>query len=310
MPMPDSAIAEHVKNELIDQYVRLHPGVSKNEVATRCKNGQLVTDSISKIMADIESRSRIKDAQKSNAGVINEHINEYLCVEPDERYKQCQDSSKHSKTLVDFLFQSTKLPFGLTEKKQTLDFLKNRLAISGSAVRDLTHCKDQLAELMDNDSFKQSVLKTVMSQYLHSGASQLKAQVAIFNKEVELGNFYADKAKDLMKTSAGTIKDTIDNKTKILIRDVYALLIKSEMPKVDLTKLKQGHLNEALTKYEARLDMRIKQVQGIQMVIQLIESVLAELEKAEEEKKTKKEEKKSSGNRMAFAKKLFSKFGM
>lgn len=307
----NSPLTDHIKEELIEQYVKQNPGVSKNDVITKCKNGVLVTDSVANLLQDIQARNRVKSAAKSNQQIINEHINEYLCVEPDQRYKNCQQSVGHSKKIVDFLFNSSQMPFGILEKRGSLDFLKKRELQCAGAAREIIHGRKKLAELMESNEFAQSLLKTLVTQYLHGGAEQLKSQVSIYNKEVELGNFYVDKTKYLIKKSVELLKDNTDKKTRLLVRDVYALLIKSEVPKMELAKLDQGMLNSALEKYEKNLGIRAKQAQGIQMVVDIIEAILKELEEKEAAAKAAKKEKpkESSGNRMAFAKKLMSKFG-
>lgn len=304
-------LAEHIKEELIEQYVKQHPDVSKSDVVTKCRNGQLVTDSVANLMQDIQSRNKVKSAAKSNQQTINEHINEYLCVEPDQRYKNCQQSVGQSKKLIDFLFNSTQMPFGILEKRGAIDFLKKREMQCAAAAREIIHIRKKLAELMESNEFAQSLLKTLVTQYLHGGADQLKSQVSIYNKEVELGNFYVEKTKYLIKKSVDMLKDNTDKKTRLLVRDVYSFLVKSEVSKLDLAKLDQGQLNSALEKYEQKLSVRAKQAEGIQMVVDIIEAILKELEEKEAAAKAAKKEKKpeSGGNRMAFAKKLMGKFG-
>ncbi len=307
----NATLQEHIKEELIDQYVKQHPGVSKSDVITKCKNGQLVTDSVANMLEDLSSRNKVKSAARSNQQTINEHINEYLCVEPDERYKNCQQSVSQSKQIVDFLFNSAQMPFGILEKRGALDFLKKRELQCAGAAREIIHSKKKLTELMESNEFAQSLLKTLLTQYLHGGAEQLKSQVSIYNKEVELGNFYLEKTKYLIKKNVDKLKDNTDKKTRLLVRDVYSFLLKGDAKKLDLTQLNPGKLNDVLDKYEKNLGIRAKQAQGIQMVVNIIEAILKELEEKETAAKAAQKEKKDDGggNRMAFAKKLMGKFG-
>ncbi|MBI1387330.1 MAG: hypothetical protein GC154_02650 [bacterium] len=308
--MDSATLTNHIKDELITQYLRQHPGLSKSDVVTKCRNGQLVTDSVANLFKDMNLREKVKDAHKNQQDLINQHLDEYFTVDPSERYKAATESVGHSKKLINFLFQSTKLPFGLREKKENLDYLHKRERICANSARDAIHCREQLANLLDDDVCTNSLVKTLVCQLLNSGAAQLKSQAAIYNKEVELGNFYSDKVKNLIKDFATAIKTKSDQQTKLLIRDVYAFLLKNEMGKLDLTKINEGELNAALSRFESKLDKRSKQVLAIQAVVMMIEKIVAELEAEQEAAKPKKEDKPaSSGNRMAFAKKLMSKFG-
>ncbi|HOL94120.1 MAG TPA: hypothetical protein PLH79_07230, partial [bacterium] len=92
----DSSFLESLQKTLFSEYVRKHPEVDQDQLAARYVNGRIAIDTLTHIFQDAQVRRKFVEIQKSQKKVYEQHLEEFLCVDENERYTACMKSIKHS----------------------------------------------------------------------------------------------------------------------------------------------------------------------------------------------------------------------
>lgn len=297
-----SQAAEQMKEMLIAEYIRRNPGIKRAEVCTKLVNGRVVVETVSNVIHNCAGRIK----KRTTFTPQEQTMLKELAKSGDERYAACLDSVGSSKKYVDWLYESKFTAFGDREKVDTLEYLDKREQISGKRALDILSAKKKLIQLMkDKVQASKSMIQTLTMEYMQAVAGQLKAQGAIFNKEIDLGNSFTDHTEKFIQSKIKIAQPKLDQKSLIAIAKAYQIACSEKIAPLEIPKkIQTKEFAAALGKVKTNLTTLREQVQVLQKILEFMESLVEELMKAKGEDLTgeppKTDESGPSGPRMAF----------
>lgn len=280
-----SQAADQMKEMLITEYIRKHPGLKRSEVATKIVNGRVVIESVGNIIHNCASRIKKTILLTPQEQALLKEI----AKSGDERYAECLDSVGTSKKYAEWLCESRYTAFGERDKIETLEFLSNREQMSGRRALDILAIKKKLIQLMkDKVQASKSLIQTLTMEYMQAVAGQLKVQGAIFNKEVDLGNSFTKHTEKFIESKIKEAKPLLDERSLVTIAKAYQIAAGQKVHPLEIPqKIQTKEFAAALTQVKKNLSTLREQVQSLQKILGFMETLLAELAKSKGEDLTK-----------------------
>ncbi len=308
----NTVIAEKMKNAVVREYIKSHPGTRQEEVFAQYVNGKWVVQSVTKILGDIFKNHEIRNA------FSQQKLLEELDVEGDDRYRTCQDSVHNSKRIVDFLFQSRHTAFGLSERTGHLNFLSKEERFCAEAIYQ--YCKNikEIIDMMAEEKPLYKKMRLHVRVHFDTLQRQLKSQLNIFDREVTLNNEFSKFSQGFIESHYNELKSKIKSseKKKLLIdkvSKVYQILKKNGVVQIDgADKFTVDQLRKTLQELDQDMITRRMELDLIQKVIAALEKIVAVLEGSQKERPISKppnEKTSGSSHRMAFGNRLSKMFG-
>ncbi|MFB3786527.1 MAG: hypothetical protein ACE15F_09160 [bacterium] len=200
---------EHFRQSIINEFLKEHPGVKRDEVIEKIQNGQVVLDTVDNVFKEISKRERISESFK------DKKLYELLQIEQDDRYKACLASIRNSERIVHYLFTSNHAQFGLAEKNQTLNFLTHKERVCANWTANYYKATKDLFTLMINKHIVQPPkVKGLISLYFTALHQQLISQREIYKKELDLIELFSRFSKSFVQTNAKIIQAKIKSSPK------------------------------------------------------------------------------------------------
>lgn len=182
---------EEITKILIQEYCKQNPEVKESEVIIKCQDGVLVFTDIASVLAEMKIREGFQKALE-NAGKMY-HT---LAAHENQRWNDCIESTEHSKMMVDCLHSTPFHHFSPLEWQDIHNFLNHQEQICAKATIRLEECKKKLLESKKSGVNVQTPqIRGIVIEYLNWVIDQLKVMHDVYNKEVELGELFAKKAK-------------------------------------------------------------------------------------------------------------------
>ncbi|MFB3787937.1 MAG: hypothetical protein ACE15F_16380 [bacterium] len=310
----ESSFQESLQKTLFSEYVRKHPDVDQDQLAARYVNGRIAIDTIANIFQDAQVRRKFVEVQKSQKKVFAQHLEEFLCVDENERHAACLKSVKHSSRIIDYLFQSRYAGFDLIKKTEHLTYLRKKERICVTNAKDIIESKRKLANLVECQDRKTSLIQTLIGEYLEASLNQLKSQVSVLEREIDLGNQYSNYVKKFLQDNMENLSHHLEPKYVKAIAKIHAILAQKEIDILNIAKITPGQLNETLNQFTSQLDDKFEKLDALKNVITIVESVVEKIRQkqaAVPEDRSSKEDAPESGERgrrMVFATKILHKF--
>lgn len=309
----ETALSNSLQEQLVTEYVKNHPTVKRDEVIKKCVNGQVVLDSIQNAFRESQVKKNIQDAQRDSNKKYMEFLEEYILIDENDRYTNCLASVKYSQKIIDLLFLTNNKEFKLQDKQENLLFLKRKERQCARDVVDIIKYKKELVQQMNSTSTKRSAVTVLVHQYMQSLLSQLKCQLAIYNRETDLGgNFsgYVRKLSNLYLSMGGNF---IPDSSTAMIQKVISIIERGNQNKLDINKIPKGTLNQKLEEYEINLKQNRERLETFKKIVEVIEPLverLCQIAEQQNDSSSPNENKSSTetNKRMAFTTKLFSKW--
>ena len=299
-------LSDQIQDELVDEYLKKNPDVSRSEVVPRLVNGKVVIGTIKNFLTTFS-------AQKSSER-NRELAKMQIKVKDDERYKACKLSIKNCKKVVDFLFTARFGNFSLLDKNTHMKFIRKREQSIIMLAHDILGVKQELLQMMSGTKPAISTRsKELIKQYYQAVVDQLKCQHGIYTREHELGSRFTEQSRVYMKEHMKSVKSKLGPAMKKRMAQAYVLAKKmTDEEAAEPTKFDREMLEAVMAEMDGGLKKRRVQIQAIEKLVEFLEKLIEEMEKPEkpagsqpEKPKAKKKEKKSGG--MAFISKLFGK---
>ncbi len=293
--------AERMKEMLIREYVKSHPGVSESQVVVRSVNGKAVCDTIGNLLSNCSGTKSTIQRE-----LDHEALQAHLDSSEDQRYQSCLASIQSSQKLIDYLLTSPYTQFGEVEKKNNLDYLDRLQKISASRTQTVHYIKKAFMQMMEGTTNPTPVrVKSEITKYFKAVLDQLKAQGGIYKREFKLGNGFCSCVLKQMKTMLPQVKSQLDAATKRNVKGAYLLVKSEESKEAELNTENYKALKGTVDNLQVHLGKRQTQFTAIEKVVAFLEELVQQLEKAKVEQKPKEEPKPKKGRGMAFAAKLF-----
>ncbi|HQH71113.1 MAG TPA: hypothetical protein PK360_03435 [bacterium] len=309
----ETSFQESLQKTLFSEYVRKHPGTEQDQLAARYVNGRIAVDTIANIFQDAQVRRKFVEIQKSQKKIYTRHLEEFLCVDENERHSVCLKSIKHTNRIIDYLFQSRCAGFDLIKKTEHLAYLRKKERICAANAKDIIESKRKLANLVECQERKTPLIQTLIGEYLEASLNQLKSQVSILEREIELGNQYSNYVKKFLQDNMENLSNHLDPKYIKVIAKIHAILAQKEIDILNIAKITPGQLNETLNRYSNQLDDKFEQLDALKNVITIVESVVEKIQQKQAAfldggtRKDSTPEPGESGKRMVFATRLVQK---
>ncbi|MFH1741079.1 MAG: hypothetical protein ABIH23_18925 [bacterium] len=291
-----------LREELLREYLKAHPGVSRSQIVSRFKNGMVVFDTIDNVVGSISSQISRKQARDLLA--------KEQAVSTDERYQSCKISIRSCKDLVEFLFSRSFAGVTQLEKNDHINFLNQHEKMAVHHIHALHEIRKEFSEMLQADrSPSRSKTHDTVCRYTHGVLDQIKCQNRIYKREITLGNKLAVSAREFIKDNVPSVKSHLKLETRQKIATMYTLaktlsgqtVIKAAEPNVQA-------LEDALTETEAVLEKRRIQIEALEKVIEFVEKILEKIaQEIKEDSQPEKEPPKGKSLRMAFTTKRGSR---
>lgn len=311
----DEQLLKALKTDLFTEYRKKYPDIPEDQLTARFVNGRLAVDTLRDVFRDSRSRNRMAEVGQKARQILEKHIQEYIAIDETQRYQSCLNSVSKCKKIIDALFQAKLCQFDLAKKNEHLNYLRKKERFCSSEAYVILEKKRELIHLIKCEDKKESVLMTVITEYMEATLGQLKQMVSIFSREVDLGNQYTEYVKRLIKDHFKDLRAMMTGSSKMKVARIYAQLKNADMGKIDLAKISEGGLRDALAEYETRLNRRGKEIAVLGKVVEYLEKRIALLREKKplegegaEPLSARKPESPKSVNRMAFFSKMLSRF--
>ncbi len=293
--------AAEMKEMLISEYLKKNPGTRRNEVTTKLVNGRVVIETVGNVICNCSPKNKVSAFSPKEQSLLKQ-----LAAGGDERYAACLDSIGSSKKYVGWLHSAKFVPFGDIEKNETLEFLAKKDEVSGRRSLDILNVKKQLVLLMKAKvKASKSMVQTLTMEYMQAVQGQLKAQGAVFNREIDLGNSFTENVEKFIKDNIRIAQPKLDKKSLIDIAKAYQVASNQKIDPLDIPqKLDNKEFDKAINNVKDKLDKLREEFDNIQKLINFMEELVDQLLQSKDKDLTappaKEEKTGPSGPRMAF----------
>ncbi|RJP31139.1 MAG: hypothetical protein C4527_08235 [Candidatus Omnitrophota bacterium] len=285
--------AQQMKEAIIDEFLKKHPGVSRQQVITRTVNGRVIADTINNTFNVTQKQQAEKPQDAKLLGEIVRRGEEQLVAS--------LDSITCSKKYVDWLFSSPTTGFDEKEKNENIQFLEKREITAGNRAVDVHKVKINLTKVVASKSKATSSLaQTLVQEYLQAVLDQLKCQKSIFDRELVLGERFSTHTTSFIEKNLKTVQPQIKPTTVQALIKAYSILKNEKMEKMAITNPKNyQQFKTELDQFNKNLKSKREQLEAIQRLIHFIETILESMGNPPSEGNAKTKTP-SSSQRMAF----------
>lgn len=185
---------EKIRKALVYEYLKKHTGVREQDVVLACRNGELVFTEISQVLADVSLRNQSSQIFKQANVMFSE-----LAIHQDERWQDCVESVQHCIQMIDCLHSSLFACIGNEERAQQEKFVKSQERLCARiTVRLHEIAKEMKAAKSQGLAQVSSRTRSLVLAYLNHVIDQLHVLHSVLSREVELGDFFAEKTEDFI----------------------------------------------------------------------------------------------------------------
>lgn len=290
-----SFVADQMREEIIDDYLKKHPDVSRHEVVTKTVNGRIIVETVSNLF------NRIPEKKQPPLPPNYKKLLDKLGKGGDERYAASLDSVSTCRNYTEWLCDSSCTGFGEKDRDENNTFLDKREDQLGRKSVELLYVRKKFTDMMSSKTKpQQSLIQTLTMEYISAMLAQLKVQGSIYNKEVDLGELFSKSARDFLSQNIDNFRGAND-KVLMSIGKAFQFLKNESVQSVQLTgQAAKDHdaLRSSLDQLGDHLNQRRDQYQMIQQLINFLENMLESLQNPQAAPQ-KPDKQSGSSNRMA-----------
>jgi hypothetical protein len=280
--MPSSeykTASNEFREQAITNYLRLNPGVRRDQIVIRYVNGQVVCEDITLSFDNNPTGLPSFDAEQ--LGQLGKLENG-----GDKKYASSIQSLQACKQYVERMFKTNTFPFNKIDYDDHNDNILRKQYQTASCALDLSDFRKKLDwQKKDNADPSESVIRILMMEYFETSTSQLRCIESVYLKEAGLLNQYITFSEVFIKDTYVKLKDRLDEKSVNAIKKALSILKKSHLiiPKfpakddiIDKQELKI--YAERLHEFELKLIPRRTQLKPVFKLVTFLEATLKELE--------------------------------
>ncbi|MGI6457595.1 MAG: hypothetical protein ACOX5R_18530 [bacterium] len=274
--------SEEIRNALVEEYLRLHPDVKEQDVMLACIDGKLVFTHVAAVLSDLRVRKKFSQCLMQGKRLFSE-----LAIHHDKRWRECMDSTRHSKQVVDCLHSTHFNFFNDDQWNEQHMFLKRVEKNCARRTVILHEAKDKLGKIRLEEAKKRSPkARVAVIEYLNTIVEQLKSVQKAYEYELNIGDTFSDLSQKFIRKRLSMIKK---REIPFSLKDFSELYktLKGDK-KATLSSILDGHenillktknaLTRALEDMKENLEERRAQFQEIWEVISSLEQMVESLE--------------------------------
>ncbi len=290
--------AEQIKEGIINQYLKEHPGVHRSEIIAKTINGKILVGTIQETFKTMEGRNKLPDAKQ----IRDQKILDQLARGGDERYAESLQSISNSNQYIEWLSVSKNTGFSPQDKNDQEEYLNRQASICSARALDLHEAKRKFVQTLKGEMKpSRSAVNTILMEYLQAVFGQLKSQKAIFTREVELGDRFSHAVMQFFNTQFSSVHARPNPAAMRAIARSIAILRDNQIQVPDIKNPNDMKMfNGALCQLQEKLQKRREQFASLQQLIEFLEKAIEGLKASME---AEGEEKSPNGDyrRMAFS---------
>lgn len=291
-----SYAAQQMKEAIISDYLKKHPGVQRHEVLTKLVNGRYVVGTIEDVFKEMQGRRKGQIAQLNRRELLSE-----LSRGGDERYKDSLESIKNSERYIEWLSVSKFTGFSEQDKKEHTEFLHRQGSVCSKCALDLHDARAKFQETIQAEAkLSRSSINTLVLEYLQAVYGQLKAVRSIFKREVELGDWFANATMGFFTTQFSGIHTKPNPAAVRAIARAFAILRENHIAVPEIQSQQDVKtFDQSMIQLKEQLEKRRKQFEELNGILNFLEAVIEEL-RIGITASLNEEPAKDSSQRMAF----------
>ncbi len=186
---------EQITKILIQEYCKKNPDVNENEVIVKCQDGTLIFTDVAAVLAELKVRKNYQKALE-HAGKMYSS----LAAHENQRWKDCVESTEHTRMMIDCLHSSPFLYYTSNEWREIHEFLNEQEQLCAKITVYLEDCRIRLSQLKRDEIHNQFRSKrAVVVDFLNWVIEQLRVVHRVCKKEVEIGEHFAEKANQFIE---------------------------------------------------------------------------------------------------------------
>lgn len=290
--------AEQIKEGIINQYLKEHPGVQRSEIIAKTVNGKVLVGTIQETFKTMEGRNKLPDAKQ----IRNQKILDQLARGGDERYAECLQSISNSNQYIEWLSVSKNTGFSAQDKNDQEEYLNRQASVCSARALDLYEAKRKFVQTLKGEMKpSRSAVNTILMEYLQAVFGQLKSQKSIFTREVELGDRFSNAVMQFFNTQFSSVNARPNPAALRAIARSIAILRDNQIQVPEIENPNDMKIfNGALCQLKDKLQKRREQFTNLQQLIEFLEKAIEGLKASLQEQE---EEKSPNGDyrRMAFS---------
>ena len=278
-------VADELKELLIQEYLKTHMDVSREDLSLQCKNGKLVFEYVSDVFADTDKDRRIQKAQAQQDQFLRDIPLEDLVKSQDDRFQDCVLSAKKSKRILQFLSVSNAKSPSSLEKVRLFDRIGHGERSSITFAREIVDCKSRFMQLMDSRDVKatHSLVRTYILELLEATIGLIKTHCSLLKYETNVSNYFLDHTQHLIKKYFKTIKSHTSEKSLQTILKVYkSLETHGSITPLDVKNMNYEVFEATISQFRSLLDQKRNEIERLTKLVDFIEKLIMKVGNQEE----------------------------
>lgn len=295
-----SEVAEQMKEEIVQDFLKKHPGTKREEVVTKLVNGRVVVETIHTVFNKVsEKQKRDKILSKEDKLALKQ-----LKKGADERFSNTILSIKTTREYGEWLFHCTLIVFTQEEYDENNLFLDDKTKLLKRRSIDLMYVRKKFADCMKGSAKPSpSLVQTMTVEYVNALMEQLRVQGALFGQEIAIGGKFSNGVRCFITDNIDNFKD-VDDKILEYIGQAFKFLKNNNINPIHVTGKEEHKLLAAsLDTLDGKLQQRRKQFKQIMSLVDLLNTLVDHLKEVSlNEPKAPRQDGpvQKSGHRMAF----------
>lgn len=294
-----SKVTKEVREQIITNYLRQHPGIRRDQIVIRYENGKVVCEDITKSFED--KPSGLPGFDHAQLDILGKLENG-----GDKKYASGIQSLQASKEYGERLFKSNDCPFNKVDYEDNNDNLLRKQYQSAACALDVDQFKKKLdKQKQTNANPSEAVIRILMMEYFDTSTTQLCCLESIYTKEANLLIQYVKFASNYIRETYETLKERLDEKSVSAIKKALGILKNSHVniphlpSKGDIIDKQELKIYaERLHEFDQKLIPKRTQIQPVFKLVSFLEDKMKELQdKTEKRKATRMSLRRKAGIR-------------
>lgn len=296
-------VSDEIKEMIIEDYLKKHPNVKRQEIVIKTINGKLVVDTVTRAF------HRLAESQKQYSTTPKDkQIVSKLAQRNDVRYGNTLNSIASCNKYIDWLLEGTFFQFGEEESKKHKQFLEKKEQEAVGYLLEGMQVRKKLTAVMETVARKTaSAVKVLLVEYLQAVMKQCKVQADVYNREIDLSKLLSEEVQQFIRSNFDEFINLGDSVLIEIGKTCQILRGESYEPILITSKDDYKKVRESLDICEARLQKIRNEIAETTNLVKLLEKYIEEVNQMdldepdpEPEPQPKQEDDSNPFRRMAY----------
>lgn len=264
-----SHAAEQFKEEIIERFLKDHPGLTRADIHAEILNGRVVVKK--------KPRTRLsspKQAEEKKRSVEDRKIL-FKLSEQDKHYRSAQNSIRATRSLLESLYSCPYIQFSSENRQEHLDEIREKEEQLQDHSLEMFAVKEKYQEYMNNTRRPlPSLQHTMKMELMNALLAQLMTLADIFNYEVKLGGLFGSMVQDFFRRNIDKMKDAEEKILDYIGKSMRFLKMEEPRGVIYNENSDVKALQSALERLDRTLSHRRKQIEQVQRLIIVVSGYL------------------------------------